>query len=126
MSITRFDGSGSRPISRASVTLLTIERPTNARYRPLAERGLGDLLHAVEVRREARDDEPLVLALAEQRAHRLTDGRLRRREARAAPRWCESESSRRTPPNFPSCAGRRAAGDLAEAGEVGAAAVDRA
>ena len=34
MSITRFDGTSSRPISRASVTLLTIERPRNAILRP--------------------------------------------------------------------------------------------
>ncbi len=36
MSITRFDGTLSKPISRASVTLFAIDRPTNASWRPLA------------------------------------------------------------------------------------------
>ena len=47
---------------------------------PVRDRGLRDLLHAVQVRREARDDEALVGVLAEQRAHRGADRRLRRRE----------------------------------------------
>ena len=66
--------------------------------RPDADRGLGDLLHAVEVRREARDDEPAVGVVAEQRRASLSptvdsDGVKPGRSA-----LVESESRRRIPP----------------------------
>ena len=92
-------------------------RPTDERdLAAVRDRGLRDLLHAVQVRREARDDEALVGVLAEQRAHRGADRRLRRREARTlgVGRVGEQEADAAV-----------AAGDLAEQREVGVAAVDR-
>ena len=80
------------------------------------DRGLRDLLHAVEVRREARDDEALVAVLPEQCAHRRADGRLRRRESRTlgVRRVREQHADAAVAP-----------GELAQQREVGMAAVDR-
>ena len=78
--------------------------------------GVGDLAHAVQVRREAGDDHPLVRVVAEHRPQRVADGRLRRREARAA-------RVRRVGQEQLDAA--RALGDRAHERQVGLAAVDR-
>ena len=92
-------------------------RPPDERdLAPVRDRGLRDLLHPVQVRREARDDEPLVGMLAEQRAHGRADRRLRRREAR--PFRVRGVGEQQADATV-------AARDLAEQREVGAPAVDR-
>ena len=70
----------------------------------------------MQVRREARDDEPLVGILAEQRPHRGADRRLRRREARTlgVRRVGHEEAD-------PALAAR----DVAEHRQIGATPVDR-
>ncbi len=94
-----------------------LHRPTDERdLAAVGDRRLRDLLHAVEVRREARDDEPLVGVLAEQRPHRRAHRRLRRREA-----WTLGVGR----VGHEEADAAFAARDVAEHRQVGAAPVDR-
>ena len=61
-------------------TFLRIERPTSATLRPSSCGGVDHLLHAVDVRREARHDDA-ALAAREDLLQVRSDDRLRRREA---------------------------------------------
>ena len=116
MSMTAYAGRSMKPRSRAIDDVLQHRPPDERDLAAVRDRGLRDLLHAVQVRREARDDEALVGVLAEQRAHRGADRRLRRREPRAlrVRRVGEQEADAAV-----------AAGELAEQREIGVAAVDR-
>ena len=86
-----------------------IDRPRNATRRPGVDRLDRDLLHPVQVRREARDDDAAVGVVAQEVADHRTDGRLRRREAR--PLGVGGVGQQQL---------HALAADLAEAGEVGA------
>ena len=92
-------------------------RSTDERHTPARpDRGLRDLLHPVEVRREARDDDPLALVVPEQRTERRADGGFRGGEARAfGIRAVRQQHQHPTGP----------ARDLTEASEVRTPPVDR-
>ncbi len=79
---SRPSGISMWPSVRPMPTFLRIERPTSATLRSSARGGVDDLLHAVDVRREARHhDAPL--AAREHVLQMRPDDRLRGREAGA-------------------------------------------
>ena len=82
---------------------LRIERPTNATLRPHVDADVDRLLHAVDVRRERRDEDA-ARAQREDLAERLADDALGLRDARAARR----SSSRRAGGRRRGCRARRA------------------
>ena len=72
--MSRMSESATRryPSSRAMPMLRTIDRPTNDTRLPERHRGIDDLLHPIDIRREARDDHPS-LGAADQPVQRRAD-----------------------------------------------------